>query len=299
MALRVLIAPDKFKGTLAASEAADAIAIGWRKGRPGDTLDLLPITDGGDGFGAVMGRLMGAREQRVDTVDAANRPQVAGWWWEPSSRTAIIESARAIGLALLPARRFHPFGLDTFGLGALLKAAAGAGAKRCEVGIGGSATNDGGFGLARSLGWRFKNGRGAEITSWTELEGLEKLERPADGPRFEELAAAVDVENPLLGPVGCTRVYGPQKGLAAEEVDVAERCLAKLAATVAAKFGLDCGGEPGAGAGPGGWATGCACLPGRIWNPVLTCSPTGPTCRNGSTARNSCSRAKVSWTSKR
>ncbi len=251
MPLRVLIAPDKFKGTLSATAAAEAIACGWRKERPADAIELLPMSDGGDGFGAVMGRLIGAREERIETVDAAHRPISAAWWWEPSTRTAIIESTTAVGLALLPAGKFHPFGLDTFGLGALLSAAARVRARRCMVGVGGSATNDGGFGVARDLGWRFRDARGTEITSWAELSTLARIEAPPVSPRFDKLTVAVDVQNPLLGPAGCTRVYGPQKGLKADDVELAERCLAQLARIAAAQLGLDCAGEPGAGAAGG------------------------------------------------
>src|SRR3989442_31077 len=151
----VLIIPDKFKGTLTATEAAQAIARGWRTARPRDALDLLPLSDGGDGFGEVISGLLEARVQTANTVDAAHRPRAAKWWWVTRSRTAIIESAEVIGLALLPPKRFHPFQLDTFGLGAVLAAASARGARRCLMGLGGSATNDGGFGLARALGWEF------------------------------------------------------------------------------------------------------------------------------------------------
>jgi len=124
MPLKVLIAPDKFKGTLSATAAADALARGWRKARPRDAVSLLPMSDGGEGFGEVMGRLLGAEARTVSTVDAAGRPTRAPWWWEQKTATAIIESATAIGLALLPPGKFHPFELDTFGLGAILRAAA-------------------------------------------------------------------------------------------------------------------------------------------------------------------------------
>ena len=144
MPLRILLIPDKFKGTLSAGAAARAIAKGWHKARRQDSLDLLPMTDGGDGFGEVMSVLLCARIQRLGTVDAAHRPCSARWWWEPRTKTAIIESAAIVGLAMLPPGRFHPFELDTFGLGAVLRAAAAKGARRCLMGIGGSATNDGG-----------------------------------------------------------------------------------------------------------------------------------------------------------
>jgi len=227
-----LIIPDKFKGTLTARAAADAIARGWRRARPLDSLVLLPMSDGGDGFGEVLGQLLGAKIQKVKTMDAAHRPCEANWWWQPKTETAVIESANVIGLAKLPPRKFHPFELDTFGLGAVILAAAKKGAKRCIVGIGGSATNDGGFGLARALGWKFWDRGGSLIEHWTELDRLARISRPARTRWFKELIVAVDVQNPLLGARGATRVYGPQKGVRKEDFAKAEKCLRKLAAKV-------------------------------------------------------------------
>jgi len=251
MALKVLIAPDKFKGTLPAPAAAEAIARGWRKVRAQDSLELLPISDGGDGFGEVMGRLCGAEIQTVETVDAAHRPVISQWWWERKTRIAIVESATTIGLALLPAGKFQPFELDTFGLGAVLHAAANAGAKRCLLGIGGSATNDGGFGLARALGWQFLNRQGEAIQRWADLHELARLKSPERLTLFDELVVAVDVQNPLLGPSGCTQVFGPQKGLRPEDFEPAERCLARLAAVAEEQLRCKCAGERGAGAAGG------------------------------------------------
>ena len=128
MSLRVLIAPDKFKGTLTAREVAKAIAKGWSSARPADRLELLPISDGGDGFGTAMSELLSARPQSVRTVDAAHRHCEATWWWDAKSETAVVESARVIGLAMLPKGEFHPFDLDTFGLARVLQAAARKGA---------------------------------------------------------------------------------------------------------------------------------------------------------------------------
>src|SRR5262245_41102804 len=140
MCQRVLVIPDKFKGSLTAREAAEAMAQGWHEARPLDRLTLMPMSDGGDGFGEVMGTALGGKVQTTRTVDAAHRPCVAKWWWEPKSRLAVIESARVIGLAILPPGRFHPFHLDTFGLGAVISAAIMKGAQTCLIGIGGSAT---------------------------------------------------------------------------------------------------------------------------------------------------------------
>src|SRR5882672_3560125 len=130
MSLRVLIAPDKFKGTLTAREAATAIARGWRKSRPQDSLEILPISDGGDGFGEVTGELLGATTRHIKTKDAAHRSCKATWWWSAKTKTAVIESAQVIGLAMLPKGKFHPFQLDTFGLGAVLRAAQRSNAKQ-------------------------------------------------------------------------------------------------------------------------------------------------------------------------
>lgn len=249
MPLKILIAPDKFKGTLTAPQAAAAIARGWRSARPQDELELLPMSDGGDGFGEIISQLLGATPQTVKTVDAAHRPIEAAWWGHESAQTTIIESALVIGLAMLPRGKYHPFELDTYGLGAVLRAAAERGAKRCFVGVGGSATNDGGFGLARALGWQFFNTHEEEITRWSELHHLTMV-RPAETPRlFDELVVAVDVQNPLLGPSGCSRVYGPQKGL--REFEFAERCLGALAAVLEKQLHLAFATTPGAGAAGG------------------------------------------------
>ncbi|HLX70451.1 MAG TPA: glycerate kinase, partial [Verrucomicrobiae bacterium] len=211
--MKILVIPDKFKGTLTASEAAEAIARGWRKVRPRDIVELLPMSDGGDGFGETVGSLLHARVRTIRTIDAAHRKCTAKWWWEPKSRTAIIESANVIGLAKLPPGKFHPFELDTFGLGALIRTAVDQGARRCIIGIGGSATNDGGFGLARACGWKFWDPDNAPIQQWIELHRLARISSPKHRRPFKELIVAVDVQNRLLGARGATRVYGPQKGL--------------------------------------------------------------------------------------
>ncbi len=262
MPSRVLIVPDKFKGTLTAQAAASAIARGWHAARPSDKLDLLPMSDGGDGFGAVMSELLNAKVQTVTTVDAAHRPVRANWWL--AGKTAIVESAQVIGLA--KHHGIHPFKMDTFGLGAVLRAAAKKGATRCLIGIGGSATNDGGFGLARALGWEFVDKDGEPITTWTQLHRLVLMRRPQRKRLFAELIVAVDVQNPLLGPRGCTRVYGPQKGLTGTDFKEAERNLRQLARVAAKQLKRDCATEPGAGAA-GGLGFGLSCFLGARLQP--------------------------------
>ena len=209
------------------------------------------MSDGGEGFGEVMSRFSGARIQKVRTVDAAHRPCVAAWWWQPETQSAVIETARVIGLAMLPPKRFHPFELDTFGLGRVFQAAVHKGAKRCIVGIGGSATNDGGFGMARALGWTFLDKQNQKLSNWCKLIELKTICPPDEKRIFDEMCVAVDVRNPLVGRVGATRVYGPQKGLLPRDFAIADQCLARLADIWNKQFHRDLKRIPGAGAAGG------------------------------------------------
>ena len=251
MALRVLIVPDTFQGTLTDKEAAEAIARGWAEARPQDQLELVPMSDGGEGFGELLGTLLGAARRDCETTDAAGRPCRAEWWAAPESGTAIFETAQVNGLARLPPGQYHPFQLDTFGIGAVLRDVARSGLRRLILGLGGSATNDGGFGLARALGWVFRDAAGTEIRTWTELDRLATAEPPAHPPGFAQIVIAVDVANPLLGPQGATRVYGPQKGLRPEDLDQTEGCLARLVETLRPRLDPAAEREPGAGAAGG------------------------------------------------
>lgn len=251
MSLRVLVAPDKFKGTLTAEEAAGAMVNGWWGARPQDEMEMLPITDGGDGFGEVMSKLIGATECTAATVDAANRPIGAHWWWHAEQRTAIIESAQVIGLAKLPPHKFHPFELDSRGLGPVIQAAVNAGAQTLYIGIGGSATNDGGFGVAKSLGWRFFDDRDQLIEKWVKVNKLTRWLPPLDPILGLDFIVAVDVDNPMLGLNGCTRIFGPQKGLLPAQFPVAEAALERLGLRATEHLGYDMAADPGCGAAGG------------------------------------------------
>jgi glycerate kinase len=210
------------------------------------------MSDGGDGFGAIVSRLLAAREQSVATVDAAHRRITSRWWWVPRTKTAVIESATVIGLAMLPPGKYHPFELDTFGLGKVLQTAGKRGCRRCLVGIGGSATNDGGFGLARALGWNFLDPDDRPIDRWTELHRLRRIIRPTPPPFARmKVTVAVDVQNRLLGTRGASRVYGPQKGLRPQDFPEAERSLRRLAVVARRQFQQDYAGRAGAGAAGG------------------------------------------------
>lgn len=248
--LRVLICPDKFKGTLTAAEAAAAIESGWAQARPDDQLRLLPMTDGGDGFEVVIRGLLGAERQSSPALDAAHQPHQAPWSLTGSG-TAIIESASIIGLAMLPPGKFHPRQLDTQGLGLLLRQVDEHQPTRILLGLGGSATNDAGYGMAKAIGWQFLDAEGAPIDEWQDLVGLQSV-RPPDSPlRCTEVQAVVDVSNPLLGSTGATRIYGPQKGLLPADLEPAEAALSRLAEVISAQTGTQLHEVPGAGAAGG------------------------------------------------
>ena len=249
--MNILIAPDKFKGTLTGIEAARCIRNGWRKHHPKDTFRLLPICDGGDGFGEALANLEGAKKVHCQTVDAAHRPIRTHWWWQPERKMAIIETALIIGLAQLPRGRFHPYELDTFGLGKVLRQAAEKGARTCVIGIGGSATNDGGFGMARALGWQFLDQQQQEILQWTQLNNLATVKRPRKRKLFSKLIIASDVTNILLGPKGASRIYGPQKGLMPKDMLKSEAHLTQLANHVDSLQGEAFQTMPGTGAAGG------------------------------------------------
>ena len=251
MARKIVIVPDKFKGTLTAAAAAKAMSRGWRKCHPGDVTCLLPMSDGGDGFGAILGQFCHARKRIVKTIDAAHRPVTVPWWWVTSTSTAIIESSMVIGLAMLPVGKFHPFELDTFGLGEVIRTAGRNGARRCIVGIGGSATNDGGFGMAKALGWRFLDRQGRPLEHWTDLHSLAAIKEPQTPCKFAEVTVAVDVANPLLGARGASRIYGPQKGLRPADFARAELCLQRLATIVRKDLGKNFARQSGSGAAGG------------------------------------------------
>lgn len=254
---RVVIVPDKFKETLTAVEAARAIARGWRRVRPEDRLELIPMSDGGDGFGETIALQEKGRRRRLKTVNAAGQSIWSPWWWVSRSRMAIIETARVVGLTQLPAGKFHPFDLDTYGLGIFIsKILEREIVERLLIGLGGSATNDGGFGMARSLGWQFRGGNGEWIVRWTELTALESIVSPIRRAKGWEVVVAVDVQNPLLGVEGASRIYGPQKGLRERDMDLAEACLSRLSECFQKQTGRLESHRPGAGAA-GGLGFGC------------------------------------------
>lgn len=249
--MRVVIAPDKFAGTLTAAEAAQAMAAGWSRARPGDDLAVLPMADGGEGtVDVVEAAVPDAERVLTEVADARGTAVKAAWLRLPDGR-ALIEAAQACGLSRLDVDKRNPRWTTSYGVGQLLAAAIEAGANAVIVGLGGSATVDGGAGMATALGHRLLRGDGNGVKIGGEyLRALHHIE-PVDPPPVP-VVVAVDVTNPLLGPQGAAAVFGPQKGAAEEDVPVLEEALARLAKI--AERDLD-GGPwrdlPGAGAAGG------------------------------------------------
>jgi glycerate kinase len=254
-AVRLLVAPDKFKGTLTARQAAEAIERGWRRERPHDDVQLMPLADGGDGTLDVLAPADGSDGSR------RIRARVSGPLGDPveaefgiRGATAIVEMARASGLELVPEPRRDVRRATTRGTGELVRAALDAGATTILVCVGGSATNDGGVGFASALGVRFLDATGEPVRDGgAALVDLVRIDlRPGDHRLTTATVVGVtDVDNPLCGAHGASAVYGPQKGADPATVGELDRALGHLAAVVHRDLGLDLADEPGAGAAGG------------------------------------------------
>jgi glycerate kinase len=262
--MRVLVCPDKFAGTLDAPAAAQAIAQGWRDARPEDSVTVHPLADGGPGFLAVLEpALPGAVRSTVPIVGPLGDPAeadllVAGG---ASGATAYVEAAQACGLGLVPPERRDPALSTTYGVGQLVSAAVEAGSATVVVGLGGSATNDGGAGLLAALGAAPVDAAGyvlpyggAALAYCAGLSGVPRL-------RGVRLVGACDVDNPLTGPRGASAVFGPQKGATPGQVAMLDAALRGWASVLERSLGYPPGlaTVPGSGAAGGLGAAILAC----------------------------------------
>ncbi len=238
--LTILIAPDSFKGSLTSVHVARALADGWTRVRPLDTTLLCPLADGGEGTIEAIAASGGWTRQETEVQGPLGRPVRARWLRSTDGSRAIIEMAEASGLSLVPADERDPIAASSHGTGELIRHALDAGVESIVLGIGGSATTDGGAGLLRALG-----AVADRDTPTVDLAGLDpRLRRVA-------LAVACDVSNPLLGPTGAAAIYGPQKGADQDEVAELERRLADFADALEATTGRHVRDTPGAGAAGG------------------------------------------------
>ena len=249
--MRVLIAPDCFGDTLPAVEVAAALRRGWLASRPADDVVCVPLSDGGPGFVAVLQAALGGSVRTVPVSDALGRPVTAAFLLQGG--TAYVETAQACGLALLSAGERDPLVTSTFGVGELLLAALDAGADRIVIGLGGSATNDGGAGLCTALGLAPVDPDGAPLVpGGAALRDTAALRGSVD-PRLAgvTLVVATDVDAPLLGLTGASSVFGPQKGATRDAVQVLDHALGRWAAVLEAALGVQVCEVPGAGAAGG------------------------------------------------
>ncbi|UWE11512.1 glycerate kinase [Actinacidiphila bryophytorum] len=245
---RVLIAADKFKGSLTAVQVAEHVTAGLRAVVPGLDVAALPVADGGDG--TVDAAVVAGFERRtVRVTGPLGEPVEAAYALRED--TAVVEMAEASGLRHLPPGVFAPLTATTYGTGELLRAALDAGARTIVLGVGGSATNDGGAGMLAALGARLLDAAGQPVApGGGPLAGLATADLGGLDPRLAatDVVLASDVDNPLLGPKGAAAVYGPQKGATADDVAVLDAALAHYAEVLGATAQAE---APGAGAAGG------------------------------------------------
>ncbi|TMB54214.1 MAG: glycerate kinase [Chloroflexi bacterium] len=258
-ALRVVIAPDSFGGALDSVAVTAAIASGWERARPADTLVRAPMADGGEGTLAALTAALGdaARRRTLGTVDPLGRPVEADWLLLDEGRAAFIEMAEASGLARLAAGERGPASAkaaSTRGTGELLCAALDAGVERITIGLGGSASTDGGSGLIAALGARLLDAGGEDLPpGGAALSRLAGIDATGLDSRLADvsLVAASDVTNPLCGPAGAAATYGPQKGADPEAVADLDAALRVFGAAIERATGRAVADLPGAGAAGG------------------------------------------------
>lgn len=261
--MRILVAPQEFKGSLTAKEAAAAIVAGLGRALPDAEVGVLPLADGGPGTVEALVEATAGHLHEADAHDAIGRPLRALWGSlgerrDSAVETAVIEMAAASGLALLRPEDRDPRRASTRGTGELLRAVLDAGYRRVIIGVGGSATNDGGTGSAQALGARLLDAEGRELPpGGAALARLDRIDATGLDARLREcrVIVATDVTNPLCGPDGASLVYGPQKGATeamARELDAALEHFGRI---VRRDLGIDVANVPGAGAA-GGLAAG-------------------------------------------
>ncbi len=252
--MKIILAPDSYKGSLSSTEVSQAMAVGIREMLPEAELIQVPMADGGEGTVEAVVATTGGKLVEIPVHDPLGREIRASFGLTGDGKTAIIEMAAASGLPLLTKAEQNPLLTSTYGTGELIKAALEYQVERIILGIGGSATNDGGKGMAEALGARFLDDSGRELApGGGSLVMLAKIDLTGLDPRLAEVKfqVACDVTNPLTGPNGAAVIYAPQKGATLEMVLQLDRGLANLAAVVKTELGIEINDLPGAGAAGG------------------------------------------------
>jgi glycerate 2-kinase len=249
--MRIVVAPDKFKGSLPAAGVAAAVAAGLRSAAGDAEIVMLPVADGGDG---TVDAAVAAGFERVPVTAAGPLGDPVRASYARRGEVAVVEMAGVCGLARLPDGRPAPLTASSFGVGEVLRVAVEAGARQVVLGVGGSASTDGGAGLLQALGARVLDVHGDPVRpGGAGLDEVAALDLTALDPAWRDVAVvlAADVDNPLTGPEGAAAVYGPQKGASPDEVARLDAGLRRWADAVAAAVGQDRSHVPGAGAAGG------------------------------------------------
>lgn len=268
---RILIAPDSFKDALPAVEVSQAIARGWQMARPADELVVLPLADGGEGTLEVLTLQSDGHFEKVEVNDPLFRPVEGRLGLSGDGHTAFVEMAQAAGIQLLARAERNCLYTTTFGVGELILGALERGARRILLGIGSSATNDAGIGMASALGYRFLDERDEELRPVGE--NLGRIRQIDDSQlRFDpaelEVTVLCDVDNPLFGPRGAAHTYARQKGATEEGVLLLDAGLESFSTVLKGHFGRDFSQVPGAGAA-GGMGAGALAFLGAVLRPGI------------------------------
>ncbi|MCK5767306.1 MAG: glycerate kinase, partial [Candidatus Atribacteria bacterium] len=252
--MKIVIAPDSFKGSLTATEVADAIEMGIKEIFPEAEMIKIPMADGGDGTVQCLVNATGGEILKEKVMGPLGKDVLAHYGILGDKKTAVIEMAEASGLTLLPEHKRNPLITTTYGTGQLIKAALDQGCRKMIIGIGGSATNDGGAGMVQALGIHLLDKQDKEIGfGGAELLNLHYIDMNQLDQRISELEIRVasDVKNPLCGPSGATRIYGPQKGATEEMMIILEEALVHFSQTINKTLCKEVKNIPGAGAAGG------------------------------------------------
>ena len=275
----MVIAPQAFKGSLSALDAAQAIACGTQQVFPHAELVQVPVADGGDSTLDVLLNATGGKVNNAIVSGPLGTPVIARWGVLGDGRTAIIEAAQAFGLSLLSEKDKNPVKTSTYGVGELISLALNAGYRRIIIGLGGTSTNDGGSGLASALGVSFLNANGVEIgKGGGTLIDLALIAQSELDTRIRETVfiAATDVTNPLCGAIGATATFGPQKGATPKDLRNLDLALSHFAEVIQHDVCIDVTTVPGGGAAGGMGAGLFAFLGARIeWGANIVCNAVG------------------------
>jgi glycerate kinase len=277
--MKIVIAPQAFKGSLSASKAADAIARGTRQVFPNAELVLVPVADGGDG---TLDALINATTGSFHTATVSGplgQPVSARWGVLGDGATVVVEAAQACGLALLTEQDRTPLKTSSYGVGELIRHTLDAGYRRIIIGLGGSSTNDGAAGLLRALGGKLLDENGVDLRpGGASLLDLSRIDLSGMDSRLQdsEIIIATDVTNPLCGPIGAAATFGPQKGATPKDVAMLDAALARMAGVITQDLGIDVLDISGGGAAGGMGAGLVAFLGAKIeWGADIVCDAVG------------------------